>query len=162
MTRVREVHGVPALAVPPSAGLSPSPWTTNSSSALVVLLTVSLGGIATAWYGCSGAGTWTTQMRWLTLGVASTALAGAGCAAWLLQGFTATRAVRSFVVWSLRTSPVQAEPATAPEQGGAVVLDVPSPAYSHAPDCQLVAGKAVRARRENTYAQLQACPVCQR
>lgn len=148
-----------------SAGLQRSPWSETEINRLIAILAVALVGIVAAWFGCSGATTWTPQMRWMVLGIGATTLGGAGGVGFVIAGLRATRAERRAVVLSLReiqqVSPYSDDPGTAAP--GHELVTGNGMSHYHRSQCLLARDKdvVVLEPREIGASHLIACEVCE-
>ena len=148
----------------PSSTRTLPPWRLPELLFLYVTTAVGAVVLAVGWWGTSGTAKLTHQIPWLCLAAGGLIVLGAGNSLWLLLGRRAVADRRRVLLAAFDALPVPAGPDAVPATDGAGPRPVAATGmgHYHRPDCQLVAGKAVRAATPATHekAGRRPCGMC--
>lgn len=140
-----------------------APWRLTDVFVLYAGAVVGATVVLLGWWGASGSLALSTQVMWVTVGVAGVLFAGVCSTAWLVSGRRAVgqRQQQLLGAWA---SVAAAAPAAATDDEP-VTADRPIVTGSgmtryHRPDCPLVAGKDVAPIAAPDAAALRPCGVC--
>ena len=145
-----------------AAPTRPIPWRLYDVLVVYAATALGFGLLVVAYWGASSTAEMSRQLPWVNVAIVGIMVLGTGNAVWLLNGRRAVGERRRRLV---------ADPEMGDgEHPGAVtsvVTDRPVAAagmrHYHRPDCQLVAGKSVRATTlaQHRRARRQPCGMCQ-
>lgn len=148
--------------VPSSWRSGSEPWAVHDVSRYVLLCGIGLLAQAGCWVGISGTGSFDAQAGWLAAAIAAAVLVLLAGAQFLLAGTRNVQSAQRTLTPLLRTRAAVAPIGTASAAEPARGTRVASPAMTrhHAPDCQLVRGKAVLTLNAAGMLTRRPCGVC--
>lgn len=122
------------------------PWTPRDVSVAALVVGVGLIVLGASWYGISGEPDYFNQYRWLTGGIAGTAIAYLGLLRWILPAFRRVRRLERDVLSELRVLGLLGVDRTARVvslvlPADALRFTAPGMNLAHRADCPLLVGK---------------------